>query len=420
MTVERVKLAKVVDVKGGKRLPAGASFSSEPTAHPYIRGQDIRGGRIRASDQLYITETVFEKIRRYTVRGGDVCVTIVGNIGDVGVTPPELDGANLTENAVKLIPTTSKLDSQFLAYALLSPEVQQQMKLSAAGAAQPKLGIYKVNEIEIPFPAVESQRRIASILAGYDDLIENNTLRIAILEEMARRIYEEWFVRFRFPCHEGQKLVESELGLVPEGWRVVPLADMVDTQYGYTESAQDKPIGPKFLRGMDINKQPYIDWSAVPYCPIHPDELPKFKLSMGDVVVIRMADPGKIGIVEKEIDAVFASYLVRLRITDQRMTPYFLFYFLTGERYQGYITGVSTGTTRKSASAPVITGLKVVMPTYELMMQFNEYVVPLRRLLNMLLDKNSNLRTTRDLLLPKLISGDLDLSAVPESEALTA
>ena len=200
------------------------------------------------------------------------------------------------------------------------------------GAAQPKLSQASMRRIRLLLPAYEGQRRIASILSAYDDLIDNNTRRIAILEEMARRIYEEWFVRFRFPGHEGVRMVESELESVPEGWRVVPLAEMVDTQYGYTESAQDKPVGPKFLRGMDINKQPYIDWSAVPYCPIHPDELLKFKLSVGDVVVIRMADPGKIGIVEKAIDAVFASYLVRLRITDQRMTPYSLPLLLADRR----------------------------------------------------------------------------------------
>ena len=311
-----------------------------------------------------------------------------------------------------------KCDPKFLMYSLVyfKPAI---LKLAISGA-QRNLNGKSIKQFAIGAPPVEVQQRIASILSTYDDLIENNTRRIAILEGMARRIYEEWFVRFRFPGHEGVRMVESELGLVPDGWRVVPLAEMVDTQYGYTESAQDKPIGPKFLRGMDINKQPYIDWSAVPYCPIHPDELPKFRLSVGDVVVIRMADPGKIGIVEKAIDAVFASYLVRLRITDQRMTPYFLFYLLTGERYQGYITGVSTGTTRKSASAPVITGVKVVMPTEDLMSEYNEYVVPLRRLLNTLLDKNSNLRTTRDLLLPKLISGELDVSALYEPEGLAA
>ena len=94
MSIRLIKLSKIVNVKGGKRLPAGATFSSMPTDHPYIRGQDIRGGRIKIGEALFVTDLDFQKIRRYTVDEGDVCVTIVGNIGDVGITPQELAGAS--------------------------------------------------------------------------------------------------------------------------------------------------------------------------------------------------------------------------------------------------------------------------------------------------------------------------------------
>jgi type I restriction enzyme, S subunit len=382
---------------------------------PWIKTGELRG---------WYVDDIAERITPAAVRESSakvfppetVLLAMYGDgktMGSVGLirTP-----AATNQACCAMLADPHKCDPKFLMYSLVyfKPAI---LKLAISGA-QRNLNGKSIKQFAIGAPPVEVQQRIASILSAYDELIENNTRRIALLEEMARRIYEEWFVRFRFPGFEAVRMVESEMGLVPEGWRVMPLADMVDTQYGYTESAQDKPVGPKFLRGMDINKQPYIDWSAVPYCPIDPDEFPKFKLGVGDVVVIRMADPGKIGIIEKAIDAVFASYLVRLRITDRRMTPYFLFYLLTGERYQGYITGVSTGTTRKSASAPVITGINVVMPTQELMKQFNDYVVPLRCLLNTLLDNNCNLRTTRDLLLPKLISGELDVSAMSEPEAV--
>ncbi|MGD0613749.1 MAG: restriction endonuclease subunit S, partial [Anaerolineales bacterium] len=170
----------------------------------------------------------------------------------------------------------------------------------------------------------------------YDDLIEINKHRIRILEQMAQSVYSEWF---------GSVDAKS----LPEGWDVAKLSDLVETQYGYTESANEIEVGPKFVRGMDINKNSYIKWNEVPYCPISKDELPKYKLSVWDILVIRMADPGKAGIVEKEIDAVFASYLIRLKIKSPKLSPYFLFYFLLSNRYKDYITGASTGTTRKSA-----------------------------------------------------------------------
>src|SRR5437764_702959 len=130
---------------------------------------------------------------------------------------------------------------------------------------------------------------------------------------------------------------------------VKKLSNLVETQYGYTESASEVEVGPQYLRGMDINKTSYIQWNSVPYCPISAENYNKYKLHIGDILVIRMADPGKVGIVEKEVNAVFASYLIRLHIKSPSLLPYYLFYFLTSDLYQQYVTGASTGTTRKSA-----------------------------------------------------------------------
>jgi len=132
-------------------------------------------------------------------------------------------------------------------------------------------------------------------------------------------------------------------------------------------------------------------------------------LSRGDIVIIRMADPGKVGIVEKDIDAVFGSYLIRLKIKNY-IHPYYLFYFLLSDRYQSYISGASTGTTRKSASAGVITDLDILLPDRAILDQFVVIIGSLRQLLNTLLEKNENLKKTRDILLPKLISGEIDVS----------
>ena len=112
-------------------------------------------------------------------------------------------------------------------------------------------------------PKPEVQRAIVDILSAYDDLIENNRRRMALLEEAARQLYREWFVRLRFPGHEHTRITNG----VPEGWEDVPRRRR-DTQYGYTETATDEPVGPKFLRGTDINKTPFIDWSTVPDRPI--------------------------------------------------------------------------------------------------------------------------------------------------------
>lgn len=308
--------------------------------------------------------------------------------------------------------TDENVHPRFLTYLLRSPHYREVIIGASGGAAITNISQSVLGSIEISLPPLDTQRKIAAVLSAYDDLIESNTRRIQILEEMAQAIYRQWFVEFQYPGHEAVPLVDSgtELGEIPQGWEVTKLSELVETQYGYTESAKEEPIGPKFVRGKDINKTSFIDWTDVPYCPIDDEKYEKYKLSVGDVVIIRMADPGKVGIIETNIDAVFASYLIRLKIVSDLLSPYFLFYTLIADHYQGYITGASTGTTRKSASAPVITDYKMVIPITKVRNEFETTISRLRRLVNTLLEKNANLRATRDLLLPRLVSGAVDVS----------
>jgi type I restriction enzyme S subunit len=278
-----------------------------------------------------------------------------------------------------------------------------------------------IRQLAIPeVPALPTQQRIAAVLSAFDELIEINERRIELLEDLARSLHREWFLRFRFPGHEKVELVDSELGPIPEGWSVVALSELVTTQYGLTASASQAVVGPKFLRGMDINKRSFVDWAAVPYCRAAEEEVAKFGLRAGDVCIIRMADPGKVGIVEKPVDAVFASYLVRLRPVDTRLSPYLLFHHLDSPEYQDWITGSSTGATRKSASAKVLTEPSVVVPTPEIASAFESHASEVRRSLTSLVETNAALAATRDLLLPRLVTGRLDISDIDLGDLLPA
>ncbi|MYE90310.1 hypothetical protein F4X33_15085, partial [Candidatus Poribacteria bacterium] len=226
-----------------------------------------------------------------------------------------------SDNTIVAQPKDNSFDIEYVYYLL----GELNLNRYAGGSAQPLLTQTVLRQVPTLIPPLSTQRKIAAVLRAYDDLIENNTRRIEILEEMAGAIYREWFVEFRFPGHEGVSMVESELGLIPQGWEVKRLSDLVETQYGYTESAIEEDVGPKFVRGKDINKNSYIDWDTVPFCPIESEKYAKYRLHAGDILVIRMADPGKVAIIEKEIDAVFASYLIRLKLNSRRLSPYYLF-----------------------------------------------------------------------------------------------
>lgn len=260
-----------------------------------------------------------------------------------------------------------------------------------------------VRRIEVSVPPLSVQVRILDVLSAYDDLIENNRRRIALLEQSARLLYREWFVHLRFPGHEHVKVVDG----VPERWERKKLSDLVNPQYGFTETAVKENIGPKFLRGTDINKASYITWADVPYCQIDDRQKKKYQLNREDVVVIRMADPGKVAIIEDDVDAVFASYLIRFNLASERLRPYYLFYVLDSSEYQGYVGGSSTGSTRKTANATLLTSFSLQVPPESIQDEFVASVRPMREQISILLQQNEKLRQARDLLLPRLMSGDL-------------
>ena len=387
-----------------------SDYTDDPNDTPVVMPKDIIDGRVVVDSIARIDQDTVERLKHHRLEVGDIVMARRGDIGRRALVTDREAGWLCGTGSLRVSLPDSGIDPTFLHYYLGTHEAIGWLRGQSVGATMPNLNTDIVSRLSVPSPPLPVQRKIAAVLVAFDELIENNLRRIEILEEMAQAIYREWFVNFRYPGHEHDTLKDSPFGPIPDGWAATTLADHVSTQYGYTESTTTEPIGPKFLRGMDINKRPYIDWSAVPYCPIGDEIFEKFKLHIGDVVVIRMADPGKVGIVEIEVDAVFASYLVRIRPTDDGILPLFLFYSMASDGYQGYISGASTGTTRKSASAKVLTGWPLALPPRTLQETFVQQITPLRALLNTLLRHNTNLRATRDLLLPRIISGELDVS----------
>lgn len=288
----------------------------------------------------------------------------------------------------------------------------------SAAAAVPGVNRNHLHALRVRVPDIAAQQRIAAVLGAFDEFIEINERRIELLEDLARSLYREWFVRYRFPGWEKQPLSDTVAGPVPASWRVGHLKEFVTTQYGFTAAASKDSIGPRFLRGTDINKRSYIDWSDVPHCEIPEKQVGKYWLEIGDVCVIRMADPGRVGIVERPVDAVFASYLVRLRSQDERLPPQLLAHYLRDEPYQGWITGSSTGTTRKSASASVLTEPLIAIPPVDLANLFDSIAGDLRAQLNALVEQKAALAGTRDLMLPRLVTGKLDISDVDLGDLL--
>jgi type I restriction enzyme S subunit len=324
-----------------------------------------------------------------------------------------------SDNTIVAKPKHKEGSTRFFAYMLLAMNLNRH----AGGAAQPLVTQSTLKAVPATVPEPAAQRRIASILSAYDDLIENNTRRIAVLEELARRIYEEWFVRFRFPGHEGVRIVESELGLAPEGWETVRMEDVCTR---ITDGSHYSPKSIEAGKPMASVKDMH-DWGVnVGTCRlIAEDEYEKLvrndcKPRLNDVLIAKDGSYLKhTFVVDREIDLVILSSIAILR-PNGKMLPNQLAMYLrlhdVASRMKGYVSGVAIPRIVLRDFRQFL----VLLPPANVQRAWATHCDPMLNLCRNLVRKNENLRATRALLLPKLISGELDVSAIPEPDALAA
>ena len=182
---ETVELGDLVEVKGGKRLPKGEKFSDTSTLHPYIRVSDFKDFSVDKSNLKFISDEIHEQISRYVISSDDLYISIAGTIGLVGEIPEEISGANLTENAAKLVLKTNKISKEFLVYLLATTPVQTQIQIRTHTVGVPKLALERIRTIEIPVPSIDEQNKIVksikhenSVVNGISSLISIYTQKI--------------------------------------------------------------------------------------------------------------------------------------------------------------------------------------------------------------------------------------------------
>ena len=304
-------------------------------------------------------------------------------------------------------------DPAYVFYLATSEIIRGPAEKSMSGASgRQRADIASVEDLEVPAPDLPTQRRIASILSAYDDLIENNTRRIAILEEMARRIYEEWFVRFRFPGHEQVKRVESELGLIPEGWKVVAASDAIT-------------INPK-VRVPKEGLKPFVPMGSLSENSMLIAGIEEREGNSGskfqneDTLFARITpclENGKTGFVQflPSHDAVAFGSTEFIVLRSRALCPEYVYALARSDEFRANaIKSMSGATGRQRVKEACFDAFLLAQPDAETLQRYREIAQPMFAMIRKLAAKNANLRATRDLLLPKLISGELDVSTLSE------
>lgn len=368
------KISDIAKVKGGKRLPKGMELTNFVTEHPYLRVVDFDSDGINRSNIQYIDDETFSFIKSYTISSKDVYISIAGTIGRVGVIPEDLSGANLTENAAKITNIKEDTNHKYLMYYLRSSLGQGAIKNRIGGTSQPKLALYKINDIKFPWRPLSEQNAIVNKLSAYDDLIENNRRRIALLEEAARQLYKEWFVRFRFPGHEHVKIVDG----VPEGWSKKPLKELLTLNYGKALKADNRIPGDFPVYGS----------SGV--VGSHNKALVKGP----GIIVGRKGNVGAIHWSHLDFFPIDTVYFVTAE-----ESSYFVYYALL------HTTFINTDVAVPGLNRDFAYSREFIVPIDTLREEFEEEVSPIFQECHSLEKYNDLLAKARDLLLPKLMSG---------------
>lgn len=392
------KLEELCDIKSGKRLPVNCDFSPVVTDFPYIRARDIKGGKISVDDLVYIEQDVQAKISKYIIETGDIAITIVGaSVGDIGFADEVVHGYNLTENAVRLTQFNDKVYNKYLFYTLFQRQYRAYMQLIAGAAAQPKLGIYKIRNIRVELPDRDIQVKISSILSAYDDLIENNNRRIKILEQMAENLYKEWF---------SYKNIKKSA-------EYTRLSDILQIVRGISYSSDEINVE----EGLNLINLKNIE----SYGGFRQDGTKKYDgkykkqqvVCCGDLVmgVTDMTQDrrtvGSVAIVPKlEGTSVISADLIKISSSIDNLFLYAMFKYGKVSRH---IAQFANGANVLHLKPQDILKIKVLLPKDNLISKYVCSVAPMFHEMEKLNLMNANLIKQRDMLLPRLMSGKLEV-----------
>lgn len=283
-------------------------------------------------------------------------------------------------------------------------------------------------KIKVPIVSLKTQCSISETLSTYDNLIENNSKRICLLEQMTANLYKEWFVRFRFPGHEADRLVASKLGKLPSSFRVANMGSIFDYYigggWGNDDISDDYPVEASVIRGTDFPNVSRYDISS---CPKRYHKISNYKsrqLVDGDIVMEISGGTSEqpvgrtILVTQEMIDrfkdgkVICASFCKLIRLNKAAVSPYFFYYwmqYLYDTRIIDRFQLQSTGIINFKFEAFLRKGL-VMLPPMEIMQHFDNYIIPIFKEINALATQNEILARQRDLLLPRLMSGKLKVT----------
>lgn len=416
-----VKLESLTEKVCSGSTPRGGDSVYISSGTALIRSQNVYNGNFSRAGLAFIPESIAEKMISVSVNDDDVLLNITGDsVARCCIVPSDVLPGRVNQHVMIIRADKDVLSPKFLMYYLTSPFMQKRM-LSLAGAGGTRKALTKgmVQNFEIPRVEKPVQEKIAAILSAYDDLVENNRRRIELLEESARLLYQEWFVRLRFPGHETTRIING----IPEGWGEFCLEDFFSIKHGYAfrgEFFSETPTNRILLTPGNFKIGGGIKLDKLKFYSEEEEVKEEYILRINDLV-LTMTD------LSKESDTLGYPLLVpnfgenvflhnqrlgKIIFKDDDFLRFLFFFIMQDPRYRAFVVGSASGTSVKHTSPGRILAYKTILPkdfSMEFLKHFNMIVKNNQFQIYNLFLQNQKLAEARDLLLPRLMSGEIEV-----------
>lgn len=377
---------------------------------PWLRTQEVNFNYIYDTD-IKITEEGLNSSSAKWVPENSVIIAMYGN--SAGRTAFSKIKTTTNQACCNFVADKKKSDPLFVFFNLRGRYFE--IKGMANGGAQQNLSGLVLKELKINLPPLPEQRAIAAVLSSLDDKIELLRKQNKTLETTAQAIFKEWFVNFNFPGATG-KMINSELGKIPEGWRVGKLEEIASLKSGFAFGGKDfvEKSNTRVVKIKDLKGNGLIDLNDVSFVKNEvkeQDRVKYFKLSGGDIVVAMSGNTtGKIGVVPKNEYELYLNQRVgKFFVKDQKFNSY-LYFFLMAENYEERILNLGYGSAQPNINPSQIEDIDMIFVSNEIMGKFFNIS---ESIFNKILENNSQIQTIstlRDTLLPKMMRGELRVS----------
>ncbi|WP_052172533.1 restriction endonuclease subunit S [Psychroserpens jangbogonensis] len=402
MNWDKKTLGAIYDEEGGKVQtgPFGSQLHESDYKDygiPVIMPKDIKEDKLDLSSIARISEIDANRLKQHLVILNDIIFPRRGEINKRILIDEETSGSFCGTGCIRLRGSGEIINPLFLFYYLKQTSIVKWLENQAIGATMMNLNTTILRSIPINYPEHPTQKKIASILSAYDDLIENNNQRITLLEDMAGDIYKEWFVRFRFPNYQNTKFLDKDgnavahgtKGAIPEGWERKLVRDIVK-RYNAGEKYDNKTA-------LEKGNVPILDQGQSGLIGYHNDE-PGVLASMDDPIIVFANHTCYQNLIQFNFSAI--QNILPFKSNEEYDRDIFWLHYATKDLivfndYKGHWPEFSTK--------------KVVVPRQGIDEQFGDIVKPMINEIELLKNKNQILQDTRDLLLPRLISGKLSV-----------